>query len=515
MIVIFILNINNFLYFFIVLIEYSKIKFNKYAIISAVLYGVLECLCAIIIASVLLQILDNDKNIKDVKKSIDDTRFLKAMNTVICLLNIKKLDLNIINNLINRKFYYLFTGLIVLIIIFHMLMMRDCDLSANEIIVELDEDLNNSVSSFYKNKVQFWDFVRDNVVYIEYDDAMDIILIGKTVVSLVVFCVLCIYSKKHINIIDILFFGVLLSILWFNFVKSDKPKINTNTRHLFKNIINIFKNRKSDYSSVFIKIYLLILIIYLLTFMKNKTEINFIIISYIVLNCIFFFKICGYTYKSGKLLKSLLEQIPLMSNVKKYELKNCVSIACKNGNVNIDYRNQSVSLLKDFNIRLDSGSIYNIIFDSIGKEEFLNYLLSPAQNNDDVYLINSDNNVYSINNIINAQDFCAVFSRNQIPKKMISDVVVFKNQSEFSFIKLRDLSIIVSALKSNKSFVGLNSDLFSEFSLNEMNVILKYINDNKAKNQTIILTLNSIYANNVQNIKYLGIKNGKIVSIKI
>ena len=196
---------------------------------------------------------------------------------------------------------------------------------------------------------------------------------------------------------------------------------------------------------------------------------------------------------------------------KKYELKNCISIACKNGNVNIDYRDQSVSLLKDFNIRLDSGSIYNIIFDSIGKEEFLNYLLSPSQNNDDVYLINRDNNVYSINNIINAKDFCAVFSRNQIPKKMISDVIVFENQSEFSFIKLRDLSIIVSALKSNKSFVGLNSDLFSEFSLNEMNIILKYINDNKDENQTIILTLNNIYANNAPYIKYFGIKNGKIV----
>jgi hypothetical protein len=153
--------------------------------------------------------------------------------------------------------------------------------------------------------------------------------------------------------------------------------------------------------------------------------------------------------------------------------------------------------------------------------------MSPNQNNANVYVY-VDGNKYPISYIKNLFDFCMVFDSNSYHHEELNPTTIrLLEQSEMdslndhnllidtTSVKLNNLAIITSAIKSHLTFIGLDMSLFSEFTEQEKRNVINWIDKNRSSSQCVLIILKDIiFSKEFINANFYMIDDGSLKPLK-
>ena len=511
-------------------IEYININLNS-GLLSfvCVISGIIKALGEIITAKMALMVILKSQSVVSVYFGVNIPVLLDGINKVA----------DIIDEIFSKTFanYENLMKLLMLFIFLDLLITYAiqiiCDNIANIKFTDLDSCLDDNISDFFYNKRDFIDFIINNLPTIIRGNHQ---LIETLIRNLTLIILLFIY----INAFD--YFTILLYVIFI---------ICVSIGHVLQYRLNklnlIIDIRKSTALDDFIKRY------------KDLSEFNYLLIVYGVMCLLYsliFWKIDYFgVYMNGiydsanknKYLKFIIiicavvlirmginfkiSRMPLyLKQLSKMIITNLSSVVINkisyientndyfeifvdNVSINIDYDGEVVCLIKNMSNTFQVSKLYLLSTDNIGKTAILKTLFTQFCNNNNVYYVN-ENGKYSINDIKDIKRTSLFLDNRYVLKDSLRHIYDFlMDVNYYSLVKRIKLCKIMEAICSENLFVGIDNEMFVDFSNREIIRILKYISE-CAKNKLLFICVDSLtYSDNSLFNKYecYDIKDGYLV----
>ncbi len=392
-----------------------------------------------------------------------------------------------------------------------------CDNIADTRFKDMDSYLNENISDFFYRKRDFIDFIVNNLAVIIRGNHQFI----ETLVRNVSLIILLFFNIRILDSLCIILYSIfIICILVGHIVQYKFNKVNL--------IINVKKSGSlvdfiKKYKSLSEFNYLLIayglmcllygLIFYVLISWKMD-DIKYIVneknknkyIKLIIIICAVVLVRMGINFKISRMplyLKRLSEMIIMnLSSVvisKTSYIENTndyFEIFTDNLSITIDYDGEIVYLIKNMSNVFQKNKLYLISTDNIGKTVILKTLFTQFCNNDNVYYVNK-NGKYSINDIKNIKNTSLFLDNRYVLKDSVRHIYDFlMDVNYYSLVKRIKLCKIMEVIDSDNSFVGIDNEMFIDFSNREILRILNYISKH-AKDKLLFICVDSlVYSDN-------------------
>jgi hypothetical protein len=483
----------------------SNQKSYLYTIPLSICYTNLEICCAVILGFFMRQYISHYETIKNQDEQYKDFfhMIVSNLNHMSKLIEIFKLN-DVVRTItfLDRqpKHFYMFLLFNIMVIIFcEFQFSRSCAMQSDQLFLEVSEKMSN-VSFSYLNRKEFLEFLKENLYTIPYDHGISVINMGKVYYMALICFVLIVTEKIHEKKTCVYFILSVLSGLYINRLQHKSPEydLDVNDHALFTNNMIYFQNAQDkSYTLYHIILYSVILIsgyLLIVTGVQNEYLSIFIVCNIFIL--IFNLKAVAMNFLLGGYMKNIITNIPVYT-ASEFKIHKLDSIECTNGNILVAYEGRAVHLIENLSFKMSSGNLYIIQSGSLGRGIIIHYLMRPNENNSQVF-VNINDQKYPISRITNLSEYCEVFDSD-------SAYDSFNLKDDYGLlidpfdIKLKNLQIITSAVKSDIQFIGLDMTLFTDFNVIEMKNVLNWIEKNRFANKCILIT---IHENMLQIEKY-------------
>lgn len=423
--------------------------------------------------------------------------------------------------------------LIVLDILTSYVIQIICDDVMNIKTPAVKDYLNSHISYFFHYRLQFIDFIIDNLSTIVRANHQ----IYETSVRNIMIVILILLYVREVDVLCIMiliFF--IFGIAAANFIQlifnNNYLTIDINTSNGLKDFINKYNNLSNH--NYIVKVYGCMCLLFIIMYMKYDlmrkylekilripvNPIDSTIRVALVLFCILFIRIAInakisrmplYLKKSSDVILRALSVV-IYKHGKQIENDNKYDkIIAKDLNIQIDYDGSFVTLLNTFSAEFVAGNKYIISSDNLGKSAILKTLLLQFCNNRKVFYANGKNE-FCINDIKDINKTSILLNNQYTSSTDITHLYdSLMDNNYYSSIKRQRISKIMEIINSNYRFIGIDNEMFNDFSDNEVRKILKYINDNCLdilKNKILIITVRKIDMKLVDGYDIYNINNG-------